>query len=140
MSSIPVDLVDGVVSRLNAATFTQSFVPEKVLAAQFINKDIDALKVFVYTDSIEWVKQTRTGVYTRDYTIVVAVVGLCGITNSEIEPFIELCEEIKDDLATQRITNLNCVEISQEVPYNSDFLVDQGMFLAKIDLTYRRVA
>lgn len=138
MSAV-VDIIDAVVTRLNAATFSESFTATKRHFPRRDHEDIDALIVDVYPGTEQWAKLDRNGSYLKTYEInVVVEAPVPSDANDELEPYINLVEEIKNDLVDQkRMASRNLVEVEQEAVYSSDFLELNGLFLAVITFKFK---
>lgn len=134
--AVIVDLVEAVVARLNAASFTESFTAAKDLLPIKALEDIEVLEVSVAAGAEAWVKGDRAGTYTVSYDVVVAVQAPM-TTETDVDACLLTVEEIKADLATQRMASLPLVEVEQDQPFDADMLYTSNVFLAVVTFRYR---
>ena len=135
MSSIAEQIVDDIVTRLGAASFTTSVTPGKRL---FQRSEREALSDPIASVSVgpeQWEKSDRSGTFLKTYEVEVVVAAAC--SDSQVGTYMELAEEIKEDLATRKMASLPLVGIEQEEPYDEDRLHQSGQFSARITFIYR---
>lgn len=136
MSATIVDLADAVVARLNAATFTLSFTPQRDLFPIKQSEDITELEVNVVAGPEAWVKQDRDATYLVNYDVLVVVEGPVG-TSADVADYVELCEEIKADLVKQKLGGMRVSEVVQDAPFNQERLYTENIYFAVITFRYR---
>lgn len=140
MASFIDDLADAVVTRLGAATLTTAVTPVKQSLSLEHIPDIGSATVYVFPGSIE---RTRIGraqwTRTYDVNVVVCAPVTIGSENTQIETYLELTEEIADDLDEQRLTSksLICYEIVQDQPYDMDILNEHSLFCVTLTFRYK---
>ena len=91
MAAVSETLIDAIVTRLNAGTFTTSFTAAKRLFPRFKLEDITATVVDVFAGGVEFSKIDRAGNYLKSYEIKLVVLSpLTANTNAALSPFLEL--------------------------------------------------
>jgi hypothetical protein len=137
MASKSVLIVDDLVTALTAGSYTQTIVVTKELVQRTDRAALTGIEVTVSSGLESWEKASRGGVYIKTYEARV-VITTAAATDSAVDLYIELSEEIKEDLATQAMSSLACVGIEQDEPYDIDRLYDAGsLFVAMITFQYR---
>lgn len=138
MAAVSETLIDAIVTRLNAGTFTTSFTAAKRLFPRFKLEDITATVVDVFAGGVEFSKLDRAGNYLKSYEIKLVILSpLTANTNAALSPFLELSEEIKNDLATRTMSGLPLVEIETDDSINFELVQTAGLISILINLTYR---
>lgn len=138
MPAVSENVIDAVVTRLNASTFTTSFTASKRLFPRFQLENISATVVDVFPGSVEYVKLDRAGSYLKTYEIKLVILSpLTADNNAALSPFLLLAEEIKDDLAGQLMTGLPLVEIETDDAFNFDLVETAGLVTYQITLFYK---
>jgi len=128
-------IVDDLVTALTAGSYTQTIVATKELVQRTDRATISVNEVTVSAGVESWEKATRAGIYIKTYEGRVVVTAAS--TDSGVDLFIELVEEIKEDLSTQKMSSLACVGIEQDEPYDLDRQYDSQLFVAMITFQYR---
>jgi hypothetical protein len=136
MSATIVGLADAVVDRLNTVSFSQSFEAVRDLFPITQSEDIDELEVNVVAGPENWAKLDRGANYLVTYDVLVVVDGPVG-TAPDIEDYVQLVEEIKADLVTQKAAGLNVVEVVQDAPFNQERLYTENIFFTVITFRFR---
>ena len=134
--AVILDLADAVATRLNAASFTESFTATRDVLPIKALEDIAALEVSVAAGAEAWEKSDRAGSYTVTYDVIVAVQAPIG-TETAVDACLVTVEEVKADLASQRMAGLPLVEVEQEQPFDAELLYSSNVFLAVITFRYR---
>lgn len=133
-----VDLIDSMVSHINGVTWSLAFTAQSKLFQRYSVDEIDSLQVELYAGPEQWVKQNRASQQLK--TLEVNLVILQRVDSDEdnqIEPLMELAEELKDNLVLQSFNNFHCVEVEQEQPYDPDLMHTCGLFSATTTYRFR---
>ena len=143
MPGVPETLVDAVVAHLDAATFSQTFTPAKKLVPIFERDQLSGWDVSVHAGSSQREKQAKSGVQLKTYSVGVVVRYPADTDQAGLETragaFIQLCEEIKDSLATPNMGNLVPVEVEQDLPFDLDRVSSAGVFFAQLTFRYKGI-
>ncbi len=140
MASVQENIINDVVTRLNAATFTTALTASKRLFPRFKLENITATIVDVYPGPVEYVKQDRAGNYLKGYEIrLVLLSPLTADTNAALSPFLVLSEEIKNDLAGRNMAGLPLSQIDSDEFLNFELVQTAGLVSIEINLTYQGI-
>jgi hypothetical protein len=141
MPSIQEQIVNAVVSYLDAQTYSQAFTPTKQLVPVFERDDLSGFEVSVYAGPTQREKQSRSGVYLKTYSVGVVVRYGADVAAGEQETragaFMQLCEEIAASLESQTMAGLHAVEIDQDGPFDPGRVNDVGLFFTTITNRYK---
>lgn len=138
MAAVSETIIDAIVTRLNAASFTETFTASKKLFPRVELENISATVIDIYAGSVEYTKQNRAADYQKTYEIKLVVLSpLTADTNAAISPFLELAEEVKADLSTQLMAGLPLVEIESDDSINFELIQTAGLISILINLKYR---
>ena len=135
MAGKSILIVDDMVTALTAGTYTQTITASKELLQRTDRAAISANEVTVSAGLETWEKSSRGNAYVKSYETRVVITA--PITDSGVDLFIELAEEIKEDIVTQKMSSLPCVSVDQDEPYDVDRVYDSQLFVAMITFTYR---
>ncbi|MCA8951889.1 MAG: hypothetical protein KDE27_20435 [Planctomycetes bacterium] len=134
------DIVDAIVTELNAGTWSQAFTAEKVLVWEEDLHDRQAqpeLKVMVRGVSVEQVQLTR-GKSIPKVTIEIAVTKRLGsIAPADVDPFLDLVDEIREAFDHVHLAEIAAafVEASQSEPsYDEAILAQRRRFFGVVEL------
>jgi hypothetical protein len=137
-----VDIADAVVTELNAGTFSQELEAVRLYRPQFDLTEMKDLHVTVVPKSIETVTVSRTCVQ-YDITVDVAVQKkLETETNDEIDPLVNLVEEIATFFRLRRLTEYpgaSWLRTENEPVYSPGHLEELRQFTSVLTLTFRVV-
>lgn len=136
MSATIVNLVDEIVVRLNAVSFTLSFTAVRDLFPIKQSENIEELEVNVVAGPEAWTKLDRDASYLVNYDALVVVEGPVG-TTADLEDYTELVEQIKADLVKQKLAGMRVAEVIQDSPFNQERLYTENIFFTIITFRYR---
>jgi hypothetical protein len=136
--SVIIDLADDVVDVLNSGTFTQSFVATRAYVPAYELTDLSTLRVTVVPRELSLVPLTRHA-DQGEYQIDVAIQKIVGRSNADIDPFMNLAEEIIDlcrGLTMSLTTNARCTGVANTPIYDPGHLDERRVFTSVITLTF----
>ena len=137
-----VDIADAVVTELNAGTFSQEFTAARLYRPEFDLKDMATLHVTVVPKGVETVTVSRS-VVQYDITVDVAVQKkLESESNDEIDPLMNLVEEIATFFRLRRLAecpNASWLRTENEPVYSPGHLEELRQFTSVLTLTFRVV-
>lgn len=143
MAGTPELLVDAVVAHLDVATFSQTFTPTKKLVPIFERDQLSGWDVSVHVGPTQRDKQARSGAQTKTYSVGVVIRYPADSDQAGLETkageVIQLCEEIKDSLATPNMIGLVPVEVDQDVPFDLEKVSSAGLFFAQLTFKYKGI-
>lgn len=134
-----IEIGDGVVAGLNAATFRKKFVAAREYIAEFELAELEDVKVVVGAMRQRRRRHSRAA-WERDYDVQVAVVERSGLSRQELDKLVDLPEEIAtwaDEHEMEACPQANLFEIDIAEPYAVSALQTQSVFLTMVTLTYR---
>lgn len=141
MAGVQETLAAAVVAHIDAATYSQSFTPEKKLVPTFERDQLDGYAVSVYCGPAVREKQSRSGVYLKTWSVGIVIRCAADLSAAQLETkagdFLQLCEEIADSLEDVNMAGLPPVEIDQEAPFDMGKVSDHGMLFAQITIKYK---
>jgi hypothetical protein len=137
-----VDIADAVVAELNAGTFSQSFTAQRLYRPEFDLREMAALHVTVVPRGVETLTVSRSSVQ-YDVSVDVAVQQkLSGESNAEIDPLMNLVEEIATFFRLRRLSaypNASWLRTENEPVYSPGHLEELRQFTSVLNLTFRVV-
>jgi len=144
MSSLPIDIAKAVVVALNAETFTQTFTAEwhAVVRLKLAAGDLDNLLVNVVAASRSMLAVDRES-DQNDCVISIGIQKKIGIRTTNRDTNVEtLCgfvEELIGSLSRLQLPGIpsQYVGIENEPIYDTDQLVEDGVFTSILNVTYR---
>ena len=140
MASVQENIINDVVTRLNAATFTTALTASKRLFPRFKLENITATIVDVYPGPVEYVKQDRAGNYLKGYEIrLVLWAPWPADTNAAGSRFLVLPEQKKHDLAGRNMAGLPLSQIDSDEFLNFELVQTAGLVSIEINLTYQGI-
>ena len=138
MACVSESIIDDLVTRLNAATFSTTITASKRLFPRFELENINSTLVDLYIGGTEYVKEDRAGSYLKSYEVKLVILSpLTADTNAALSPLLQLAEDIKNDLAGRAMNSLPLVEINSDDPINFDLVQTSGLVSIIINLIYK---
>lgn len=137
--SVAKTLADDMVTRLNAATFSQSFTAILKLFPISDTANVTSLQVHVFAGGEEWSLVSRGNVFEKQYEVGVVVRAPITHDNADIAPLMTLCEEIRTEMASN-LSGYSFVEIEQPDQFLVDRLLEQGLFEAIITARFKGIS
>lgn len=137
--SLPADVAAAVVTELNAATFSQAFEAARNYVPSFDRAELKTLHVTVVPKKIEITSLTRSS-NQYDVGIDVAVQKKLNTDdNAEIDPLMQLVEEIGEFFRLRRLASIAATWIKTEnAPiYALEHLDQKRVFTSVLTLTFR---
>jgi len=140
MAAIVNTIGDAVVTKLNAATFTQSFTAVRKYAPLYRLRDMDALHVTVVTSS-ESIEQSDRATRQHDYTIDIGVQKrFSSDALTTLDPLADLVQEISDEFTGAELTaytSATWTRTSVDPIFAPDHMSKFRQFTSVVRLTYR---
>jgi len=143
ISALLVDLPQAIVNSLNAASFSKTFTATRAAVPLFARKEMSTLRVTVVPRKLDIAMLSRAD-DNHDVQVDVAVQSsLDEITNTAIDPFLDLAEEL-----TAHLTRLNMsagssdylwVKSENEPIYSPEHIRELHQFTSVITITYREI-
>lgn len=145
MSTV-IDIADAVVTALNGATLSQSFVAERKYVPVHELDDLAQLRVSVVPATLEGVLIDRAGRNLYTFTIDVAVqksIGSGAMTDVQInaacDPLMTLSEEIADLFDGKALTSpaARCTDVKNVPIFAPAHLDEKRVFTSVVSLTFK---
>jgi len=137
-----VDIADAVVTELNAGTFSQTFRAARHYRPQFRLEEMKDLHVTVVPKGVEATTVSRSGVQ-YDISVDVAVQKkLEKETNTDLDPLMNLAEEIANFFRLRRLTQYpgaSWLRSENDPAWSPGHLEELGQFTSVLTLTFRVV-
>lgn len=137
MASKAEDLVDAIVARLAAGTFTVPVTVSKALVPVYDRADLTGVKVDVFSGGRTWEKQSRGGLWMNGYVIGLVIRKPAKPTNTDIGQLLLLTEQLFDWLKDQSFSGVVLQEGEQDEPYKMEALLDEGKGFVELRLIYK---
>lgn len=138
--SLVIDIADAVADELNAGTFGQTFVPERLYRPDFELAEMKTLHVTVVPKGLVTSALSR-GQNLYDVSVDVAIQKkLAAEDQAEIDPLMALVEELADFFRLRRLTAApSAVWLKTEnLPvYAMDHLEQKKLFTSVLTFTFR---
>ena len=139
MSEI-IDIADAVVEELNAGSYSQSFTAERHYLPELKLTETEDLHVLVVPAVIEMGQPARNALL-YDYSIDVGILKkLQAADADEVDPLVDLVQEIADSLRLKRLTeypDAAWVRAVNEPVFVREHFDDLRQFTSVLRLTYR---
>jgi len=129
------DVANAIVARLNARGFGQPFTAERKYQPVFDLPELATLRVSVVPKAVSITTASRHDSYF-DCTVDVGIQD----SPAEIDPLVNLVEEIADHLRLQRLDDLPeavWMRIENDPVFAPELLDQQRVFTAVLTVTYR---
>ncbi len=137
-----IDLADALATSLTEASFSLGFTANRAYRATFDLRELVDLKVSVVPKGVEITPMDRVQ-NRRDILIDVGVQKkLTGVTQADMDPLMDLVEEIEAHVQSTRLFNgSTAVWIATEnTPiYSQEHLSDSRLFTSVLTFTFRTV-
>lgn len=140
--AIPVDVADAVVAELNAATLSHPVQAERRYVPEYDLKDMKSLRVTVVPRELTVTSVSRDRLsYDAQVDIAVQQKFTEG-DNAEIDPLVNLVEEIADRFRLKRLASYPAAIWSRtehRVLYSPEHWIELRQFTSLLTLTFRIV-
>lgn len=142
MAAHGVNIVDDLVTRLAAPAiaYTTSFTPTKQLFQHSLHSALSGVQVTVSTgDEEAWERNSRGGAkanWLKEWEAVIRIAAPSNDT-TDLETYMLLTQEIKEDLCDQKMDGMTLDSIDQPDQFDIDRLHTAAEFLAVVTLTYK---
>lgn len=137
MASKAEDLVDAIVARLAAGTYTVPVTVSKVLAPVYNRSELAGVRVDVFSGGRTWEKQGRGSIWLNGYVIGIVIRKPAKQTNEDMGEILLLTEQIFDQLKDQSFSGVVLQEGEQDEPFRMESLLDEGKGHVELRLTYK---
>ena len=141
MAGVQEALVDAVVAHLDGLTLSLPFTVEKKLVPNFERDQLSGCVVSVYAGQNTRDKQTRSGVWSKLWSVGIVVRYGADVSQAEQETraaqYLQLCEEIQAALEATNMAGLLPAEMEQDAPFDQGKVSDYGLFITQIIIRYR---
>ena len=138
-----IQIVDAVVTELNATTFSQPLTAMRSYLPRVELAELRTLKVTVVPSSITVVSASRSQVQ-RDVAIDVAVQQKLGQEqNAMLDPLLALAEEIAEHFRAKRLDTFPlaaCIKTEFKTIYAPEHIENLRTFTSVLTLTFRVIA
>ena len=138
--AVITDIADAIVAELNAATFSQPVTAARHYLPQFELKEMQSLHVTVVPKAVVLASSDRSR-GQGDYSVDVAVQKKFETeTNPELDPLMNLVEEIADHFRGRRLAsypNAAWLKTEQNVLYAPEHIDELRQFTSVLTFTYR---
>ena len=133
-------IADAVVTKLNAATFTQSFTAVRKYAPIYRLKDMDTLHVTVVPSS-EDISPVNRADTEHEYTIDVGIQKrFSSDANTTIDPLMDLVQEVSDEFTGAGLagyTSAHWVRTTVDPIFAPDHMSKVRQFTSVVRLAYK---
>ena len=137
------DVADGVVTDLNAGSWSQSFTAARVALPEFTVPDLATLQVPVAIRSTSQERLTRTrviDVVEIDIGVMKKIDVTGSIGKADVDPFVTLVDEIAEYFFTTRLSGFPTALPTVSTPdpvYDQEYLEKKRAFFAIVRLEFR---
>ena len=140
MAAVTENIIDAIVTRLNAGSFTTSFTAAKRLFPRFKLENVNATIVDLYAGGVDYEKQDRAGTYFKSYEVKLVILSpLTADNNAAISPFLLLAEEVINDLSGRTMADRPLTEIETDDLVNFELVQTAGLISISINLIYKGI-
>jgi len=137
MASKAEDLVDAIVTRLAAGTYTVPVTVSKVLAPVYNRSELAGVRVDIFSGGRTWEKLNRGSVWLNGYVIGIVVRKPAKPVNDDIGQLLLLTEQLFDQVKDQTFAGVVLQEGEQDEPFRMESLLDEGKGHIELRLTYK---
>jgi hypothetical protein len=140
--SIAVEIADSLAAALTSHTFSVPFVASRKYVPDYDRPDLEELRVSVVPGPAETERVSR-GQDLFTHSIMVIVAKATDGSNGQVDPLMQLCEEIIDVIRGNTISAMMMPEEAKyfsssfQTMFDRDTLGDHRVFTAQIEVTYR---
>lgn len=141
MAAKIVELAQAVVTELNGASFSQAFTATRHYVPKIDMKDAATLSVLVAPSGFSTSVASRAN-DDEEYTIDVGILKrLVAEGNDELDPLMQLVEEIKDHFRRKTIASPAsvCTEITNDPIFDIESLDQKRQFASVLNLKFTAV-
>ena len=136
------EIAKAVVVDINAATLSESVTAERAYLVDYKLEDLKSVKCPVVAGKGPTTSPEGRNIFRRDFGLMVGVLRrTAGEAPGDVDPWVELTEEIADFLLGRKLSPVaaTCVEYEIDPIYDADKLREEGKFASVISLVFRMV-
>jgi hypothetical protein len=139
MPAITQRIADAILSELVGHTFSSTFTAARKYVPQFDLRDIDGIQISVVPRSVTIANADRSRT-SHEVSVDVAVQRkVTNVLPSEIDPLMDLVQEVADFLTRLRLSNAlhaSWLRIANTPIYSPEHMVEKRMFTSVLTVTY----
>lgn len=140
--SVAVDIADSLAAALTSRPFSVPFVASRMYVPDYDRPSLQDLRVSVVPGPAE-TEQIARGQDLFTHSVMVIVARATDGSNQQIDPLMQLCEEIIDAIRSGTLLLMHMPEQAKyfsssfQTMFDRDSLSDHRIFIAQIEVSYR---